>query len=155
MVLVVNIVLTLKKSHGQLQNSHASTTDDCEQEEINLLSRSKRLISKTKTASGVDRTPEIKRPSRLAKDFSAVNIPVPYPKVHLRPIHVARTFAYSKKPDVYIEHVHVHNGGRPRGFINCREDFVILVYMHDIVDLVARAIASCLPRFHVGPGLLS
>ena len=47
-----------------------------------------------------------------ARHYHAVNIPVPYNRVHYRPIHVARPVAYSKKPDVYINHVHVHNGGQ-------------------------------------------
>ena len=45
------------------------------------------------------------------RNFHAVNIPVPFHRVHYRPIHVARPVAYSKKPDVLINHVHVHNGG--------------------------------------------
>lgn len=47
-----------------------------------------------------------------ARHYNAVNIPVPFHRVHYRPIHVARPVAYSKKPDVYINHVHVHSGGQ-------------------------------------------
>jgi hypothetical protein len=52
-----------------------------------------------------------------ARHYNAVNIPVPFHRVHYRPIHVARPVAYSKKPDVYINHVHVHNGGQDCQFV--------------------------------------
>ena len=42
-----------------------------------------------------------KRSSRNNKNhYSSVNVPVP-----------ARAVPYTNKPDVYINHVHVHNGG--------------------------------------------
>lgn len=45
------------------------------------------------------------------RQYNSVNIPVPYNRVHYTPIHVAKPVAYSNKPDVFINHVHVNNGG--------------------------------------------
>ena len=80
---------------------------------MNLLQRSKRFLSKTRTTSAEDAVPKPKRSSTSdGKQYTTVNIPVPYRKVRFKPIHVAYGYGYSKKPDVYIQHLHVHNGGK-------------------------------------------
>lgn len=47
--------------------------------------------------------------------YHTVNIPVPYHKVHFRPLNIAKPVAFTKKPDIYINHVHVHDGGTSLG----------------------------------------
>ena len=78
----------------------------------------KHLLSKgynISTSSGRDNEDtetSAKRSSTVdVGEFSAVNIPVPFHRVRYAPIHVAKPVVYSKKPDVLINHVHVHNGG--------------------------------------------
>lgn len=110
LVFIINIFLTLLLAHGQ---SHKRIND--QDEDIYLPALSKRFLSKSKRDSIRDVAPASKHSSSKSDlgHIHTVNIPVPYNKVHYRPIQVTRPFGYSKKPDVYIQHVHVHNGVNP------------------------------------------
>lgn len=53
-----------------------------------------------------------RRASTADAGHNTVNVPVPFASIHYKAADVARPLPYSKKPDVYINHVHVHNGGQ-------------------------------------------
>ena len=70
-------------------------------------------------SSSSDKDTESSKTSASAAEprHNSVNIPVPFPRVHYHTADVARPLPYSKKPDVYINHVHVHNGGQKCHFL--------------------------------------
>ena len=59
-----------------------------------------------------------KRTSTADTAHNTVNVPVPFASIHYKAADVARPLPYSKKPDVYINHVHVHNGGQRCHFLS-------------------------------------
>lgn len=92
-----------------------------EQRTANAISpnlHAKDLLSESYDISSGKDTESSKTSASAAEPrHNTVNIPVPFHRVHYHAADVARPLPYSKKPDVYVNHVHVHNGGQKCHFL--------------------------------------